>query len=152
MSEELFKEAIRHCRWKYAVKSVIPKIQLKQPAGTTFDKVFEMVHALTAPVEGVGLLSTYDLASAVCRYNRIPIKRVYIIGEGPQKAIKYLGLTTASQKIGSVTLKYVTVDQVKNSKLRLPLPPHLKNTTDGDALETFLCNWQKPLTRAYDLC
>lgn len=150
MSEELFQQAISHCRWKYAVKSLLPKIQLKQAPGTTFEQVFETIHKLTVPIQGLGLLATYDIASAVCRYNRIPIQRVYAIGEGPQKAIKYLGLKTSSQKIGTVTLKYVTPQQVQSSKIILP--PHLKNTTDGDALETFLCNWQKPITKAYTLC
>lgn len=150
MSEELFREAISHCRWKYAVRNVIPKIQLIQPKGATFEQVFEKIHSLTKEVQGVGTLATYDLTAAICGYNKIPIRRVYIIGEGPQRAIKYLNLKAASQKIGSVTLNYVTPQQVQAAAICLP--PHLKSTTDGNALESFLCNWQKPLNKAYSLC
>ena len=82
----------------------------------------------------IGPLSKYDIASDIFRYHGSMIDKVYIVGDGPKRAVKLLGLRTTTNPI--IKLKYVSIADVVQKI-------NLEQTNDGDLLETFLCNWQK---------
>lgn len=87
----------------------------------------------------------YDVTSAICRSNNIPVENVFIIGGGPKRAITLLELQPKEVKIGKRYLKYVPVTDIKDAfqKKGIPLKESLIKSVDGDAFETYLCQWQK---------
>jgi len=58
------------------------------------------------------MLTIYDITSAICRYNKINIEKIYIIGKGPKRAIRLLDVKAKSQKIENITLKYVEIPEI----------------------------------------
>lgn len=145
----LFEEAIRHCRWKLVLKNLLRNTAFQEEnihqLGKSFEKIIEKVHKICSKEKGIGRLAVYDLTAAICRYQNIPIRRVYIIGGGPKRAIELLDIYTKNQKIKGVPLlKYVEVSQIvdafqrKNYKLNASI-----DITNGDAFESYICNWQK---------
>jgi len=91
------------------------------------------------------MLTIYDITSAICRYNKINIEKIYIIGKGPKRAICLLDVKAKSQKIENITLKYVEIPEIlkafqeKNYEINL----QIKNSNNGDDFESYICNWQK---------
>lgn len=141
----IFQEAVNHCRWKTVLKQQLPTIEAALPTfrGETFEEVFRSIHARFQSVKGVGRLSTYDVTAAICRYHDIPIQRVYVIGNGPKRAATLLGLLTRPHFIApGVRLNTLDIQDV-NRALQSRGIRGPSNLTDGDALESFLCNWQK---------
>ena len=65
---------------------------------------------------------------------------MFIIGKGPQRAVKILNLKCKKIIFDNITLKYVELSEIKNA---IKLPDELKDTTNGDLLESFICKWQK---------
>lgn len=145
----IFKEAIDHCRWKNILKSqVLNNLSIQiitKYKNDTFENIFIDIFNLTKSIYGIGLLSTYDITSAICRFNNININKIYIIGNGPKRAIKLLNINYKLQKINTdITLKYVPIIDVINIfKLNNYNINQIKNKNDGDEFESFLCNWQK---------
>ena len=149
--KNIFQEAIDHCRWKKVlqndvlVKSELQEHNLDQFADKNFNEIFIIIYNICDKVEGIGLLTIYDISSAICRFNKINIDRIYIIGAGPKKAIRLLDVKAKSQKIDKITLKYVEISEIleafqkKNYKINL----QIKNSNNGDDFETYICNWQK---------
>lgn len=90
-------------------------------------------------------MCVYDISSEICRYNNININKIYIIGNGPKRAIKLLNINYKLQKINKdISLKYVEINEVLNAlKLKNYDITAIKNKNDGDEFESFLCNWQK---------
>ena len=58
------------------------------------------------------MLTIYDITSAICRYNKINIEKIYIIGKGPKRAIRLLGVKAKSQKIENIKLNYVEIPEI----------------------------------------
>jgi len=91
------------------------------------------------------MLTIYDITSAICRYNKINIEKIYIIGKGPKRAIRLLDIKAKSQKIENITLNYVEIPEIlkafqeKNYEINL----QIKNSNNGDDFESYICNWQK---------
>ena len=147
----IFQEAIDHCRWKYALcKNVLMHAELKLDnlhnfKGKSFDEILSHVYNICDKVHGVGILSMYDIASAICRYNNINIEKIYIIGHGPKRAICLLNLKPKTQKLGGLTLKYVEISEVLKAfnENGVEISPQLKNSVNGDDFESYICNWQK---------
>jgi hypothetical protein len=147
---ELFQEAIDHCRWKTALQRVLPVIRTRVLANTycnkTFEEVFTSVYSLTKDVKGVGILTTYDISAAIMRYHKKDIDRVYIVGGGPQRAVKLLGLRTKMHILSKdIRLKYITIQDTLAAfdAKGYTLPEALRSTQNGDSLESHICNWQK---------
>ncbi len=93
-------------------------------------------------IKGIGSLGKYDIVSAICRYHHINIDYVYIVGGGPKKAISKLNLKTKTHKLSSsISLPYVTIDEVKKTFLQRGQP--LLESLNGDDYESHLCKWQK---------
>jgi hypothetical protein len=145
-SRELFQEAIDHCRWKTALQTVLPRIHVSTYTNKTFEEVFTDIHRLSKDIKGIGLLTIYDLTAAILRYHNKHIQRVYIIGDGPKRAVQLLGLTTKTQTLGKdIKLKYVEIQEILTAfdAKGYTLDQSLRSTTNGDILETYICNWQK---------
>lgn len=148
---DIFQEAIDHCRWKKILKTKVLTLDellinnITKFHNKTFEDIFINIFNLTKPIYGIGLLCVYDISSAICRYNNININKIYIIGNGPKRAIKLLNINYKLQKINKdISLKYVEINEVLNAlKLKNYDIIPIKNKNDGDEFESFLCNWQK---------
>ena len=131
----LYYEAISHCRHKTILKNFLKtKINIEKYKSSSFENIFLDVQSLIDTRGSIGSLSKYDIASDIYRYYGNMIDKVYIVGGGPKRAIKLLGLKTRTNPI--IKLKYVSINDIVQ-KL------NLEQTTDGDLLESFICNWQK---------
>ena len=147
----IFQEAIDHCRWKKVlrnnvlVKTEFQEHNLHQFTDKSFNEILLFVYNICDKVEGIGMLTIYDITSAICRYNKINIEMIYIIGKGPKRAIRLLDIKAKSQKIENITLNYVEIPEIlkafqeKNYEINL----QIKNSNNGDDFESYICNWQK---------
>lgn len=147
----IFQEAIDHCRWKTVlrnnvlVKTEFQEHNLHQFTGKSFNEILLFVYNICDKFEGIGMLTIYDITSAICRYNKINIEKIYIIGKGPKRAIRLLDIKAKSQKIENITLNYVEIPELlkafqgKNYEINL----QIKNSNNGDDFESYICNWQK---------
>lgn len=151
-TDYIFKEALDHCRHKDVFHSNIHLVNLDKYKNKTFDEIYADIYKIYKNINQIGSLIMYDITSAICRYYNINIDKVYIVGNGPKRAIKLLNLETESytikDKIEKIPkLKYVEIKTLKNAfqenGYENDLNENLKNTKNGDIWETFLCNWQK---------
>jgi len=114
----IFQEAVDHCRWKSVLRNNVltqnelQEQNLHQFACKRFDEILLWVYNSCDTVQGIGMLTIYDITSAICRYNKIIIDKIYIIGKGPKRAISLLNIKAKTQKIGRVTLKYVEIHEI----------------------------------------
>ena len=149
--QSIFQEAIDHCRWKGVLRKAIlsqPELQehnLSQFAGKSFEDIWLYVYAICHPVEGIGMLTVYDITSAICRYNTIYIERVYIIGNGPKRAIRLLEIKAKTQKLQEITMKYVEIPEIVQAfrAKSYEIDAQIQQSQNGDDFETYICNWQK---------
>ena len=144
----IFQEAIDHCRWKKVLRNnVLAKTEfqehnLQQFTSKSFNEILLFVYNICDKVEGIGMLTIYDITSAICRYNKINIEKIYIIGNGAKRAIRLLDVKAKSQKIENI--KYVEIPEIlkafqeKNYEINL----QIKNSNNGDDFESYICNWQ----------
>jgi hypothetical protein len=147
----IFQEALDHCRWKTVLRNEVlahPDLhekKLHQFIDKSFDEILLVVHAICDNVKGTGMLSVYDITSAICRYNKINIDNVYIIGGGPKRAIQLLGITPKVHSIHHISLKYVEITEIIRSftDKTYEIPLHVKQSMNGDDFESYICNWQK---------
>jgi len=148
---KIYEDAINHCRWKKVLRNVIKtelmfqEHYLHQLKGKSFDEILLFVYDTCCKVKGIGMLIIYDITSAICRYNKINIERVYVVGNGPKRAINLLDIKTKSQKFGKVTLKYVEILEILKAfqEKKYEIDLQIKNSNNGDDFETYICNWQK---------
>jgi len=144
---DICDEAIAHCRWKTILKNILENniINIEDYLNKKFEEIFESVYNICKEVKGIGLLTIYDIVSAICRYYSINIDFVYIIGGGPVRAIKLLNLNIKTKKIGKIVLKYVTREEIINSfqMNNYVMHEYIKSSTNGDDFESYICNWQK---------
>lgn len=147
----IFQEAVDHCRWKTILSNDIlakPELQernLHQYSDRTFDEIILFVYNICVNIKGIGMLTIYDIASAICRFNKINIEKVYIIGKGPKRAIRLLNITPKIHKIQKLSLKYVEISELLQafSDKKYEINAQMINSNNGDAFETYICNWQK---------
>ena len=120
---------------------------MQKYSGLSFQDIYIMVHTDVLQlnkqgIKGIGVLGKYDIASAICRYHHINIDKIYIVGGGPKNALCKLNLTSKTHKLSSsISLPYVTIDEVKKSLQQLGQP--LLESCNGDDYESHLCKWQK---------
>ena len=60
----------------------------------TFEEIIFDVYNFCDNVKGVGMLAIYDITSAICRYYKRNIDKVYIVGNGPKRAVNILNIKT----------------------------------------------------------
>ena len=147
----IFQEAIDHCRWKSVLRNnVLTQNELQEHnlhkfAGKRFDEIIVCVYNICDKVKGIGMLTIYDITSAICRYNKIIVDKIYIIGKGPKRAISLLNIRAKTQKIEDVTLNYVEIPEILKAfyEKNYEINSQIKNSNNGDDFETYICNWQK---------
>ena len=142
----MFQEAIDHCRWKKVLNNVLKEIAIKHYNNKTFEEIIYEIYLICNKVKGIGTLTIYDITSSICRYYKININKVYIIGNGPKRAIKLLKLNTKKHVINNnLKLNYVEInDVITGFDINgFSLDKDIRNNTNGDILETYICNWQK---------
>ena len=94
------------------------------------------------------MLAIYDITSAICRYYKRNIDKVYIVGNGPKRAVNILNIKTKKYKINDkIKLNYVEIIDVIDAFdiHNYVLDKNIRNTKNGDILETYICNWQKKI-------
>ena len=134
----LFYEARTHCRHKTILDIFLVTLDIESFKNKTFEEVYLRIQLLQKGIckkGSIGPLTVYDIAADISRYHGKMITKVSIIGSGPKRAIKLLGIKPQLDKV--LKLHFVSREDVC-TKLNLS-PPHL----DGDILETYLCQWQK---------
>ncbi len=137
-TEVIFWEAIAHCRWKTVLRNSLPSIHEKIEEFSTFETfedVFKNIKITLQPVNGIGPLSYYDISSAICKYHNIEIKKIYLFGGGPKRAIRLLNIPKSFDDI----LKVYCCERVDVLKV------HGTENMTSDDLETSLCLWQKTI-------
>ena len=145
-STNVFQEAINHCRWKKALRSVLKKINIVNYENKTFEEIIFEIYNICDNVKGVGMLTIYDITSAICTYYKINIDKVYIIGNGPKRAVKLLNIKIKKHKINDkINLNFVDIIDVINAFdiNNYVLNENIRNSKNRDILETYICNWQK---------
>ena len=146
MSTHIFQEAINHCRWKGILRNFLKNISITDYKNKNFEQIITDIHNICGNVNGIGMLTIYDISAAICRKYKINIDKVYIIGNGPKRAIKLLNIKTNTDKINDkIKLRYVNISDIINAfdSNAFELDETIRNCKNGDILETFICNWQK---------
>ena len=144
----IFQEAQNHCRWKKVLDTVLKEINISIYENKSFEQIFTDIYVISKNVRGIGLLTIYDITSAICRYYKININKVYIIGSGPKRAVRLLNIKIKKHKINQINLNYVDIIDIINAfdTKKYVLNETIKHSNNGDTLESYICNWQK--TRA----
>lgn len=144
----VFQEAINHCRWKKVLNSVLEKINISDYNDKTFDEIIIEIYDICSSVRGIGMLTVYDITSAICRFYKINIDKVYVIGNGPKRAVKLLNIKTKINKISNkIKINYVDISDIINAFAvnSYKLDENIKGQQNGDIFETYICNWQKTI-------
>jgi hypothetical protein len=149
MSETLdLKETMRHSRRGAIVTRFIETMNISDYKDKTFEQIIIDLLIKFDKKNGLGRLTAYDISAAICKYYDIEITKIYIIGPGPRRAAKLLKLKLKSQKICSpdknIILRYVDIKDVNKvfDENEYKFPSNLRNTTNGDLIESFICKWQ----------
>jgi hypothetical protein len=142
----IFQEAINHCRWKKTLHNLLKDIDISSYENKTFEEIICYIYDMCQCVKGIGLLTMYDITASICRYYNINIEKVYIIGNGPKRAVKLLNLETKTHIINNkIKLNYVCINDIimAFNNNCYELDESLTNVKNGDIFETYICNWQK---------
>jgi hypothetical protein len=137
----LFQEALDNCRWKKYLEDFLKEIELEEKIGeyTSFEEIVVDIYQLFEKKRGLGMTVIYDIVVAICRYHKIAINKVYIIGNGLKRAIKILRLKTKVHKIGIVKLNFVELVDVVRAFALIGI--ELSEQDVGD-VQSYLCKWQ----------
>ena len=143
---EMYEEAINHCRWKKALHGILKDINIIDYNNKTFEEIITEIHNICNNTEGIGMLATYDITSAICRHYKVNIDKVYIIGKGPKRAINLLNIKTKVHKINEdIKIRYANITDIITAfdSNGFVLSEQVRNSQNGDILESYICNWQK---------
>jgi len=140
----IFQEAYAHCRWKGNLNKFIKdeNYRNKNFNDKNFKSIFIEVWKKSKNYKGVGKLSVYDITIDICNKYNIIIDKIFIIGNGPKRAIKLLNIKPSKEKFGDIYLKYVTIPDVIEAFGDYKFDKKL-SLNNGDEWESWLCNWQK---------
>jgi len=141
----IWSEAFGHCRNKSKLKALLLNdINLQKYKNKTFEEIFTDISTLCETRTGLGSLTIYDITATICRYYKINIDKVYIIGNGPKNAVKILGLKT--KKHNTLSLNYVEIDDIIQAfaKNSYSIDSEILLSKNGDDFESYICKWQKP--------
>ena len=140
-------EALSHIRWKVVLNHILDTINPTDYANKTFDEILLDIYRLFKPIKGLGRLAQYDVSAELSKMHGISISKVYIIGNGPKRAIRLLGIIPKVQKIGRLKLRYVDIiDVLQAFETNGHITPNeIKQNTNGDILESYLCNCKKTI-------
>ena len=142
----IFQEAISHCRWKKVLHNILKDINISVYKNKTFEEIITEVYNICKNIDGIGMLAIYDITSAICRHYKVNIDKVYIIGKGPKRAIILLNVKTKVHKINEdIKIKYANITDIITAfdSNGFVLSEQVRNSQNGDILESYICNWQK---------
>ena len=163
----IFQTAINHCRAKTICRSKVKNIpSVSHFKNKSFQQIFCEVWNYIYTPNKIGSLIVYDCTVDICERLGINIDHIFLVGKGPQKAIKIIKKMCKDKKIKSPTLnKYnifenisskntlltlvtISIQECKRvfEELQINIPTEIKESTNGDHFETWLCNWQKTIT------
>ena len=148
-SYNMFQEAISHCRWKTVLHNFLTNCDINQFQNKSFDDIFVTIYNMCKNIKGLGVLTVYDITSATCRRYNIVIDKVFIIGSGPKRAIKLLHIKPTIYNVSKkINIYYVSISDVIMAfdKEGFKLENEIRCCTNGDIIETFICNWQKSIS------
>ena len=147
-SKNIFQEAIDHCRWKTVLYDLLENINILNYKNKNFEEIILNIYDICSNIKGLGILTIYDISSSICRYYNINIDKVYIIGNGPKRAIKLLNIKTKIQNFGGkLNIKYVDINDIilAFDNKGYKMDSNIRNNKNGDILESYICNWQKTI-------
>jgi hypothetical protein len=145
----IFYEALSHSRRKTILQEevlALPEVhEVQRYSKMTFEKIYTEIHRICEPINGIGKLAMYDITAAICRANNIIIDRVYIIGGGPKRAIKILGIKPKIHKFEQISLQYVQIHDISTAFIThgYKINSMVKQSMNGDDWESYICKWQK---------
>ena len=143
---DIFEETISHCRWKTVLHAVLKEIDISKYENKNFEEIIVEIYGICNKVKGLGMLTIYDITSAICRYYKINIDKVYIIGKGPKRATKILKIKTKTCKINDkIKIKFIDIQDILCAfdSNGYEINENIRNSKNGDIFETYICNWQK---------
>ena len=143
---DIFEETISHCRWKTVLHAVLKEIDISKYENKKFEEIIVEIYGICNEVKGLGMLTIYDITSAICRYYKINIDKVYIIGKGPKRATKILKIKTKTYKINDkIKIKFIDIHDILCAfdSNGYEINENIRNSKNGDIFETYICNWQK---------
>ena len=147
--EVFFSEAIRHSRNKPLLREKLTQnINIDDYTNKTFEQIISEISISFYVYKKIGSLAFYDITSAICRYHKINIEKVYIIGGGPVRAVKLLNIEKKTHIINNkIKIKYVDINDVINAfdNNGYDFDESIRTNTSGDILESYLCIWQKTI-------
>lgn len=140
-----YKEGYDHCRWKTAFKKFVKNIKERDYIDFAFKDLFISLLKKSKKFYGVGLLSVYDVSADISRRLNIKIGKVFIIGDGPKRAVKLLNIKLRKIHYGKILLRYTTKKDIITAfkKSRYNIDKNMLKNRDCDDFESYLCNWQK---------
>ena len=152
--DRIFNEALYHTRRKALLSTILPLIRKNLLEGyyrdMTFEGVMKDVYTNhTQGVRGLGVLVMYDISAAIFRFQGRDVDRVYIIGGGPLLAKKKLSLPLTPHRVSrGLVVRYTDIPTTINALVEkgVVLDERIRNTRNGDVLESYLCNWQRSVS------
>jgi len=144
----MWAEALGHCRNTKILRTFITnEIDIKSYKDMSFESIFTSIHDLCLNKDGLGPLVVYDITSAICRFYKINIDKVYIVGNGPKNAVRILGLKTKKQTLRhpDIKLSYVDINDIITTfeKYGYTIDNKIALSKNGDDFESYICKWQK---------
>lgn len=118
--EDVFKNTITHCRSKALIKKTLNEHFLinKFNSSMSFDDIFTYTIKVCNSLEGLGLITFYDITNDICSFYKINIPNIYIIRSGTKKAITALNISKSqykTAKFNNLSVKYISVEDIKQS-------------------------------------
>jgi len=146
----MWAEAFGHCRHTKKLKAFLTNIiDIKSYKDMSFESIFISIHDLCLNKDGLGPLVIYDLTAAICRFYKINIDKVYIIGNGPKNAVRLLGIKTRKQTLRhpDIKLSYVDINDIiiAFEKYGYTIDNKIALSKNGDDFESYICKWQKTM-------
>ncbi len=150
---DIFYEAKAHCRWKSTLNDFLPSIQIEKYKNYFyFECILRDIIKETKNIKGIGPLTAYDISVGIAYKYNIRIFQVYIIGNGPKRAVELLNLSgkLKKRKLGGKLLHFLYIEDIKNALKNSKYDYNkeiFEEKYNGDLFESYLCNWQKSIPK-----
>lgn len=111
MSEHaIFANAFKHCRSKTTLRNTLrDHIDVNSYAGKSFEDVFIDIDRICRDVDGLGILTIYDITMGILKYHGVVLDVTFLVGSGDIQGAKQSGLDNLIKtvKVGRHKLKYI---------------------------------------------
>ncbi len=136
-------------RYKSVLNDFIPSININKYKNCSyFEDILRDVIKDTKNIHGLSLLTIYDISIAIADKYNINTHQIYIIRNETKYAIELLNLTSQlhTRNLSGYIFHYLTIPEIRNSFKKSKYSydtTFIENNYNGDAIETYLYNWQK---------